>query len=59
MVRTSPLPVTVETVGTTTVGRTVIDTRPGAPEPANAHVALDANAEVLSGLLRDTFARTF
>lgn len=58
VVRASPLPVTVETVGTATVGRTVIDTRPGTPEPANAHVALDANAELLSGLLTDTFART-
>lgn len=57
VVRTSPLPVTVETAGAATVGRTVIDTRPGAPEPANAHVALDANAELLSGLLTDTFAR--
>ncbi|KMS86438.1 nucleoside hydrolase [Prauserella rugosa] len=58
VVGTSPLPVAVETAGAATLGRTVIDVRPDTSQPANAHVALDANAELLTELLIDTFART-
>lgn len=57
VVTTRHLPVTVETTGALTVGRTVIDTRPGTATPANAHVALNADAGILRDLLAETFAR--
>lgn len=57
VIGTRHLPVSVETSGPLTVGRTVIDTRPDAPG-ANAHVALDADARILADLLATVFART-
>lgn len=56
VITTRHLPVTVETTGSHTVGRTVVDTRPQTTTPANAHVALAADATVLNKLLADTFA---
>jgi inosine-uridine nucleoside N-ribohydrolase len=56
VVTTRSVPVAVETVGSLTVGRTVLDTRPDTVEASNAHVALDADPAVLTELLTRTFA---
>lgn len=58
VIATRHLPVAVETTGPLTVGRAVVDTRPQTPVPANAHVALDADAAVLNTLLTEVFAAT-
>ncbi|KAA5826049.1 nucleoside hydrolase [Saccharopolyspora hirsuta] len=57
VISTQHLPVVVETASPLTVGRTVIDTRPHAKAEPNAHVALDADAQLLNDLLLATFAR--
>ncbi|RKT88540.1 purine nucleosidase/ribosylpyrimidine nucleosidase [Saccharopolyspora antimicrobica] len=57
VISTQHLPVAVETASPLTVGRTVIDTRPGTELVPNAHIALDANADLLNELLLSTFAR--
>ncbi|MER7011715.1 nucleoside hydrolase [Saccharopolyspora sp. NPDC000359] len=57
VISTQHLPVAVETASPLTVGRTVIDTRPATKAEPNAHVALDADADLLNDLLLSTFAR--
>lgn len=57
IIATRHLPVTVETAGALTIGRTVVDTRPNSPARPNAHVATAAEAELLAALLSTTFAR--
>jgi inosine-uridine nucleoside N-ribohydrolase len=57
VVRTRHLHVRVETQGTRTVGRTVIDTRTHDSEPPNAHVALDADARLFVQFLQSVLAR--
>jgi purine nucleosidase/ribosylpyrimidine nucleosidase len=56
------LHVDVETVGTLTVGRTVIDTQVRTEEfrrkPANCHVAFDADRGLFFSMLKEAFART-
>lgn len=56
VVTTRPVRVEVETTGSLTVGRTVMDLRPNATGEPNASVAFDARAEVLVELLLSTFA---
>jgi inosine-uridine nucleoside N-ribohydrolase len=56
IVTTRHLHVSVDTGGSATVGRTVIDTRPNATGAANAHVAFTADARMLVDLLAETFA---
>jgi inosine-uridine nucleoside N-ribohydrolase len=56
VITTRHLPVAVETAGSRTVGRTVIDTRPFAPEPPNAHVAFNADPALLQELLVTVFS---
>lgn len=56
VITTQALAVAVETTSPLTVGRTVLDTRPGSTTPANAHVALQADPVVLASLLTTTFA---
>jgi inosine-uridine nucleoside N-ribohydrolase len=48
------LHVTVDTTSELTLGRTVMDTRHDSRQPANAHVALSANADLLRALLSST-----
>jgi inosine-uridine nucleoside N-ribohydrolase len=48
--------VRVETEGTRTLGRTVIDTRTHAQEPPNCHVAFDADARLFVRLLTEVFS---
>lgn len=55
VIATRHLHVRVETQGTRTLGRTVIDTRTHAPEPPNAHVAFDADARRFVRLLTEVF----
>ena len=57
VITTESLHVRVETQGTLTVGRTVMDTRTHAPGPPNAHVAFDADARRFVDLLVETLAR--
>ena len=57
VVTTRHLHVRVETAGELTLGRTVIDTRTHAKEPANCQVAFSADARRFVGLLLDVFAR--
>lgn len=57
VVETRHLHVRVETQGTRTVGRTVIDTRTHDSEPPNAHVAFHADAPLFVKLLTETFSR--
>ena len=56
VVTTRPVRVEVETTGSLTVGRTVMDLRPNATGEPNASVAFDARADVLVELLLSTFA---
>lgn len=56
VVTTQALPVSVETTGPLTVGRTVFDMRPGTSAALNAHVALNADPNILTELLTSTFA---
>ena len=57
VITTVPMHVTVETVGTRTVGRTVMDTRAGRDgEPPNCRVAFHADAATLNELLVSVFA---
>ncbi|WP_091527323.1 nucleoside hydrolase [Microlunatus soli] len=46
-------PVSVETAGEQTLGQLILDTRPWAPEPPNATVALRASAELYREFLFD------
>lgn len=55
---THHLHVDVETVGTLTVGRTVIDTHFRSRKDPNVHVALDANEKRFVELLEQTLGRT-
>jgi inosine-uridine nucleoside N-ribohydrolase len=55
IITTKHLHVAVETDGALTVGRTVIDARPNAAEPPNAHVAFTADARLLVELLTVAF----
>lgn len=57
VISTHHLHVRVETQGTRTIGRTVIDTRTHDSEPPNCHVALHADAPLFVRLLTETFAR--
>lgn len=52
------LHVAVETTGTLTYGRTVIDVHRRGVEQPNAHVALSADAELFYQLLRATFGES-
>jgi inosine-uridine nucleoside N-ribohydrolase len=54
--RSGRWPVTVETAGEGTIGQMVVDTRPWAPDPANATVALEASAAVFRDLLVEGFS---
>jgi purine nucleosidase/ribosylpyrimidine nucleosidase len=56
VIETRPLYVRVETRGELTVGRTVMDTRTHASQPANADVAFDADARRFVELMLETFA---
>jgi purine nucleosidase/ribosylpyrimidine nucleosidase len=56
VVTTRHLHVRVETDGTRTVGRTVMDTRTHDSEPPNAHVAFDADAPLFVRFLRSVLA---
>jgi inosine-uridine nucleoside N-ribohydrolase len=47
--------VLVETAGERTLGELIVDTRPWRPEPANARVALRADAQIFSRFLTDAF----
>ncbi len=62
VITTKFLHVDVETVGTLTIGRTVIDTQVRTEafrrKPANCHVAFDADPEMFFGLLKEAFALT-
>jgi inosine-uridine nucleoside N-ribohydrolase len=49
-------PVSVETAGEQTLGQMIIDTRPWAPDPANATVAFTASTGVLREVLLEAFA---
>jgi inosine-uridine nucleoside N-ribohydrolase len=57
VVTTRHLHVRVETAGERTLGRTVVDTRTHAKEPANCHVAFSANARRFVELLLEVLAR--
>jgi purine nucleosidase/ribosylpyrimidine nucleosidase len=57
VVTTRHLHVRVETQGTRTVGRTVMDTRTHDSEPPNAHVAFDADARLFVEFLTSVLAR--
>ncbi|HEX2552682.1 MAG TPA: nucleoside hydrolase [Microvirga sp.] len=57
LVTTRRLHVAVETAGTLTVGRTVIDTHHRGPGVPNCDVAFDADAERFAELLIATFAQ--
>lgn len=46
-------PVSVETAGEQTLGQLIVDTRPWAPEPANATVAIAASTDNYRGFLFD------
>lgn len=50
--------VAVETTGTLTLGRTVIDIKYRSGLPANCHVALSADADLFNRTMLETFART-
>lgn len=54
LVTTRHLHVSVDTGGSATVGRTIIDTCPNATEAPNAHVAFTADARKLVDLLVET-----
>lgn len=54
-VTTRQLHVSVDTGGSATVGRTIIDTRTNPTEAPNAHVAFTADARKLVDLLVETF----
>jgi purine nucleosidase/ribosylpyrimidine nucleosidase len=56
VVTTRHLHVRVETQGTRTIGRTVIDTRTHDSEPPNAHVAFDADAGAFVQFLQSVLA---
>jgi purine nucleosidase/ribosylpyrimidine nucleosidase len=56
VVTTRHLHVRVETQGTRTIGRTVIDTRTHDSEPPNAHVAFDADAGAFVDFLQKVLA---
>nr|WP_228047601.1 nucleoside hydrolase [Saccharopolyspora sp. HNM0983] len=58
LLTTRPRYVAVETTGTRTTGRTVVDNRPNSTRPANAHMAVDADANRLTDLLHRTFTRS-
>lgn len=58
VVLTRALHVRVETAGTRTVGRTVMDMRTHDSEPPNCRVALSADAALFVRLLLENFART-
>jgi inosine-uridine nucleoside N-ribohydrolase len=58
VVSARPVHVTVETKGERTIGRTVMDLRPGSRAQPNCKVALTADAALFNRSLRDTFART-
>ncbi|MBA3843155.1 MAG: nucleoside hydrolase [Actinobacteria bacterium] len=55
VIATKPCHVRVETHGTRTLGRTVIDTRTHAREPPNCEVAFDADARLFVRLLSEVF----
>ncbi|WP_344680946.1 nucleoside hydrolase [Saccharopolyspora taberi] len=55
LLTTRHLPVEVDTASPLTIGRTVIDTRPGSSLDPNAHVAFGADARLLTELLLGTF----
>ncbi|TDC75578.1 nucleoside hydrolase [Streptomyces hainanensis] len=57
LVTTRHLPVAVETAGSLSVGRTVMDTRPGTTQKRNAHVAFTTDAQALARLLLGVFAK--
>jgi inosine-uridine nucleoside N-ribohydrolase len=57
IITTRRLNVAVETSGTLTVGRTVIDTHFRSRKPPNCDVAFDANARLFVDLLLEIFAR--
>ncbi|NIH80998.1 nucleoside hydrolase [Amycolatopsis viridis] len=56
VITTRPVHVEVETTGSRTVGRAVMDLRPNATGEPNAQVAFDARADVLVDLLLSAFA---
>lgn len=56
IITTRHLHVTVETTSPLTIGRTVVDTRPGSSQIPNAHVAFHADAALLVKLLTTVFA---
>jgi inosine-uridine nucleoside N-ribohydrolase len=56
VITTRHLHVRVETQGTRTVGRTVMDTRTHDSEPPNAHVAFDADARLFVRFLTTVLA---
>jgi purine nucleosidase/ribosylpyrimidine nucleosidase len=56
VITTRHLHVRVETQGTRTVGRTVMDTRTHDSEPPNAHVAFDADARLFVDFLTKVLA---
>ena len=58
VISTRHVPASVETTGALTVGRTVLDLRPETTAPANAHVALNADAALLNALLTRTFGQS-
>ncbi|RCV52955.1 nucleoside hydrolase [Marinitenerispora sediminis] len=55
VITTRHLALTVETASPLTIGRTVMDTRPGSTATRNAHVAFDADAALLIELLTQVF----
>ena len=57
VITTRSLHVAVETEGSLTVGRTVMDTRPQASTPPNCDVAFDADAAAFVAILEETLAR--
>jgi purine nucleosidase/ribosylpyrimidine nucleosidase len=57
VITTRHLHVSVETQGSLTLGRTVMDTRTQAADERNCHVAFDADARRFADLLVSVFAR--
>jgi inosine-uridine nucleoside N-ribohydrolase len=58
LIKTRRLHVAVETHGTLTVGRTVVDTHFRGGGAPNCDVAFDADGDRFAALLIDTLART-